>query len=270
MAHPNNHEEIEKIRAYVTSVEVELNNLQIIPRTLIRYPFDTIALQLVSKAVALSRSCLSLLDSGFPDEACGLSRSLVELSLTLRYLTQDPETRDEQTDKFIRYTDADKAYWMYQVLQGAPDATMQQKIFDHAKELGIVPDAKSAFRHWSGEGNFSWYTFNIDHPLDGPNASELAKKQSYAVEYKHLSTFVHCTQPGLDNYIPKEESQFRVGTSSGEYVQPSQLTLFIVLRYLHCSITYALFGMNSYRPAALNTLFQQTFSSMKPIKRLHS
>jgi len=201
----------------------------------------------------------------------------VECGLTLRYLTQEPSKRDERTMKFITYIKIDKAYWMYQALQSPPDDEMQRKIFEHAKQLGIEPDATSASKHWSGLRAFAWDTFKLEHPLDLPTndietkeRSERGKKQWYAVEYKHPSSFVHCLETAIDNYIPEEASPFRVAMSSGKTVQPSQSTLFILLSHLHCTIAYALFGMNVDRPAALNALFSETLNSMKPFKRLHS
>jgi uncharacterized protein DUF5677 len=269
MAHPDNENEIEKVRAYITEAKAEVDKLEIIPRTLTRYAFDSVALAAVSKAFAISKACLALLSSGFPDEAYGLSRSLVECAINLRYLTQDPTLRDQRTDDFIKYFWATKAYWLYQGLQQFDGKPEEQEIRNYAKQQGIDPNAKCARRHWSGDSGFVWKVTLENHPLDGPASSEHLKKTSYAVDYHQTSSLVHCSQPALDNYFSEEGNSFRVSPSSGKYDQPSQKTLFILVLYLHSAIAYALFGMNLERPATLNALFQTALNGLIPVPRLH-
>jgi len=269
MAHADNSDEIQKIRAYIEAAECETNNLKIIPRIKTKYAFDSIALSTVSKVFALSKACLALLDSGLPDEAYGLSRSLVECATNLRYLTEDPALQDQRTDDFIKYFLASKSFWLHYALQQfAGKKKEEQEIREHAKQLGVDADTKSARRHWSGKNGFVWDVSVVGHPLDGPVTAE-HKKVSYATDYHHTSTFVHCSQGALDNYFPEELTPFRVSPSSGKYTQPTQAALFIILIYIHSSIAYALFGLNLDRPARLNTLFEQTLNSMKPVQRLH-
>ncbi len=87
MTHPDNSAEIEKIRAYIATAEDEVNHLNIVPRPLDQFVFDSISLASLSM-FALAKASLALLDVDFPDEGYGLSRSLVECAVNLRYLTQ--------------------------------------------------------------------------------------------------------------------------------------------------------------------------------------
>ena len=112
-----------------------------------------------------------------------------------------------------------------------------------------------------------WDVALADHPLDGPTTSQ-HKKLSYAVDYHQTSSFVHCSQPALDNYFPEAHRPYCVSPSSGEYDQPRQKILFIIVIHLHASIAYVLFGLNLERPAKLNTLFQETLKGMKPVEPL--
>lgn len=50
----------------------------IMPRDPYKFPFDIVGLASVSKVFALAKACLNLLRSDLPDEAFGLSRSIVE------------------------------------------------------------------------------------------------------------------------------------------------------------------------------------------------
>jgi hypothetical protein len=267
--HPDNSSEIEKVRAYIVAVEGEVNRLKIVPRSLDQSVFDSVALAALSKIFALAKACLALLDADFPDEACGLSRSLVECAINLRYLTQDPALQDNRSTEFTKYAVADKSYWLHHALQGFSGWPEEQGIREHAQQMDIEPDTKAASRHWSATRSFVWTTTLGDHPLDGPTNTEPRRRVSYAVDYHHTSSFVHCAQPALDNYFPEQQNAFCITPSSGQYIQPSQKVLFIIVIYLHSAIAYALFGLGVGRPANINKEFGETLQAMKPPERLH-
>jgi len=260
--------EIRKVQAYVRGAQAEVNKLEILPRVAYRCPFDIVALATISKGFALSRACIKLLNSQLPDEAYGLSRSLVECAANLRFLTANPIVQDQRTRDFARYALANKAYWLHYALEVFAGKAQEPEIRRYAKQQGIAPDDKLARRHWSGEAGFVWAVTNIEHPLDGP-VTPKHKKVSYAADYYQTSTYVHCSSPAIDAYCPEEGASFRVSPSSTKLAQPSESTLFVILINLHNLIAYALFGMNLERPARLNTLFQKTLNKMKPIPRRH-
>jgi hypothetical protein len=64
---------------------------------------DATVLTLLSKSLALARSTVCLVQSGFDEEAFGVSRSLLELAMTLRYITngRNPEARAKRFVDFV-------------------------------------------------------------------------------------------------------------------------------------------------------------------------
>ena len=55
---------------------------------------DKVALGLLSKGITVAESVLLLVESGFPEEAFGLSRTLLEVALNLRFIAnRDSERR---------------------------------------------------------------------------------------------------------------------------------------------------------------------------------
>jgi len=223
---------------------------------------------MVSKAFALAKACVKLLNSDLPDEAFGLSRSIVECANNLRYFTEKPETQDKRVRTFVNQHKADKAFWAHYALELFPGRPEEKEIREYMQQEGITPDTKPASRHWSGEKGFIWDTMTVDHPLDG-SVTTKRKKISYAADYFQTSSFVHCSLPAIDNYAVDEAKPFRISTSSGLH-ETSQSTLFTVFLYLHSTIAYALFGMNLDRPPKLDALFQRTLNSMKPVQRRYS
>ena len=257
--------EIRKVSRFVRASEAEIRAMEILPRNPRRYPFDIVGLAVASKAFALSKACLKLLNSDMSDEAFALSRSIVECANNLRYLTEKPETQTKRVRCFVNQHKADKAYWAHYCLELFGGRPEEKEIREYMQREGITPDTKPASRHWSGERGFIWEVMTIDHPLDGPVTTK-HKKISYAADYFQTSTFVHCSLPAIDNHAVDEAQPFQVSTSSGLH-ETSQSTLFIVLLYLHSAISYALFGMNLDRPPKLEPLFQKTLNLMQPVPR---
>jgi hypothetical protein len=71
---------------------------------------DVAMLTLLSKSLALARSTVWLVQGGFDEEAFGLSRSLLELAMTLRYITngRNPEVRAK---RFVHFVAKIKMEW---------------------------------------------------------------------------------------------------------------------------------------------------------------
>ena len=260
--------ERQKIRAYVNSAEREIHRLRIVPRAVRRFPFDSVGLATLSKAFAIANACLTLLASDCPDEAYGLSRSLVECVTNLRYLTSDPSEQDRRTHNFVKFAVADKAFWYYQALEAAKAPKEKTELRAYAKQMGIIANPKLARQHWSGEASgFVWSTALLDHPLDGP-ATRDHRKKAYAVDYYQTSYFVHCSLPAIDNYYVEDGVPFRISTSSG-YRETHQSTLFVILISVHHAIAYVLYGINADRPARLTALFEITLAKLWPIPTQH-
>lgn len=266
MTKPEIISELKKVGRFIQVAEAEINRLGLYPRSPWMYPFDLVGLATVSKALALSKACLKLVSSGFPDEAYGLSRSIVECANNLRFMTAEWDTRDTRVRNYVKHHLADKAFWAHYSLELFAGKPEEKEIRDYMDAEGITPDTKSARRHWSdSKGSFIWETMAIDHPLDGP-VTEKHKKIAYAGDYFQTSSFVHCSLAAIDNYAVEEWTPFRVSTSTGLH-ETSQSTLFIVFLYLHSTIAYALLGMNMDRPPKLQKAFQKTLDALKPIPR---
>jgi uncharacterized protein DUF5677 len=260
--------ELKKICTYVNRAEQEINTLEIVPRAAHKFPFDIVGLATLSKAFAISRACLRLLASDCPDEAYGLSRSLVECATNLRYLTADPSQREKRTHDFVKFALADKAFWYHHVLEAAKTPKEKAELRMYAKQMGIVDNPKRARQHWSGQGSgFVWTTTLLDHPLDGAATVDFRKK-AHAVDYYQTSAFVHCSSPAIDNYFADDGVPFHVSPTSGHH-ETYQSTLFTVLVYIHQAICYVLYGVNTDRPAHLESLFQRTLKKMKPVPTRH-
>ncbi len=64
-----NDAEIAKIEDYIAQVVVAVEGIDFYPRGMRRYPFDIVASSMMSKSLALARSCIFLLRANQADEA---------------------------------------------------------------------------------------------------------------------------------------------------------------------------------------------------------
>ena len=94
--------EIEHVRKFVAYAKVCVNEARIYPPVNdYRY---MVALALYSKCLTVAESILALLDAGFGDEAFGMTRTLIDIFFTLRYIAnQDTDERARRYAQFHRF-----------------------------------------------------------------------------------------------------------------------------------------------------------------------
>jgi hypothetical protein len=88
------------IKLAVQQIRVFLNKKRYHPRR--NVILDMVVFGLVSKAVKVAQAGVCLVDTGFPEEAFGLSRTLVEIALSLRFITNRYSERRATPVCFLR------------------------------------------------------------------------------------------------------------------------------------------------------------------------
>lgn len=257
--------ETEKIEGYIARVMTAVEDAGFYIRDKSHYPFDTIATSMMSKSVALARSCIHLLKSDNADEAFGLGRTLVECALILRFITSDSTLQEERAVKFVEFSFDYKNYWLYHARKQAAGTPWAADIERYATRWKLDGDPKKASKHWSQLRGFTWDAQNMVHPLDDALFDSDFKTKQYAVDYFQACQWVHCSQPGLDNYVPPEGEPFRFSKSVGEFGHPAHSVLYVLLHYLHRVMNYAFYGLGVPRPADLELAYAETLRSMEPL-----
>lgn len=156
------------------------------------------------------------MEQGFADEAFGLIRSLYELSAHLRYITSDTEHLQKRAFDFLYFGLTSKGFWLYLITKRALLSDDEfAEIQRYAAENGITEDSKGATRPWSGERELIRIVSKLPHPTDAIDSDELLRDSDRAISYTDASSYVHCTQPGLEGYtygwkepivIPKQQT----------------------------------------------------------------
>jgi hypothetical protein len=249
---------------YATAVIDYFALMKLMPRNFHLYPFDTVGLELLSKSVSITRSCLILIGNAQSDEAFGLSRSLVEAALILRHITKDQSLMFRESQKFLRFAFADKNFWHFRA----------RKVFKHPESVDEINrytsgwkftdgNPMAATRTWSDKYN-AWKSQTEEHPLDAEDDAQEHRIDRHAVAYTQASFFVHCTQPSLDNFFPQVGVLFEIRPSSAKFVDSRGIVFYILLTNLHKVVLYVLFGLNFDTPASLIELFNEILNNAEP------
>jgi Family of unknown function (DUF5677) len=88
-----------QVRAQIKRLENWINGLEMIPATQIYR--SKVILPLFSKALTVSRAICVLVDKGFPAEAFGLSRTLVDMFFCVRYMSN--KDTDARMTTYVEY-----------------------------------------------------------------------------------------------------------------------------------------------------------------------
>jgi hypothetical protein len=242
---------------YVAATMEYFAALRVIPRNFRICPFDTVGLELLSKSVSITRSCLILIEANQAEEAFGLGRSLSEVALILRHITRDKSQIFSESHKFLQFSFADKNFWLFQARRTFTSPEVVADINYHASKWDYTGNKPmTATRSWSDKYN-AWKSRIEDHPIDGMVDAPPDRIIKHAIEYTQASFFVHCTQPSLDNFFPQEGEPFKVKESSCEYVDSRGTLFYLLLTNLHEVVLYILFGLNLDLPTTLINLFNE-------------
>jgi Family of unknown function (DUF5677) len=258
---------IAKVEDYIGRAVAAVEGTDFYPRAARYCAFDTIASSMMSKAVALAKSCLILLKANQPDEAFGLSRSLMESALIVRYITSDQALQSERTAQFVGFSFEHKNLWLYHarnLFAGQPSA---DEIERDARRWKLTGDPTQAKKHWSKLRAFTWDAQNLVHPLDDATFYLGYKEKAYAVDYTQTCQWVHCSQPALDNYVPLEGAPFSFIKSPEEFGNPGRTVLYIVVNHLYLVMRFALYAMQIASPEGLHRAFSETLNALVVIDR---
>jgi hypothetical protein len=254
----------QSLRNYIAATVNYFAALKVIPRHFSIYPFDSVGLELLSKSVSIANSCLVLVQGNQPEEALGLGRSLVEVSLILRHITRDKSHMHREANKFLQFAFKDKNFWLFHARKRFTEAESAADIEYHAAKWNYKGDhPMAATRSWSDKFS-AWTAQAQSHPLDHPDSTKDERSYDHATEYTQASFFVHCTQPALDNFFPECGVPFEIKNSSHEYIDSRETIFYLVLTNLHRVVLYLLFGLGLDAPLDLIKLFDHTIENAVP------
>jgi Family of unknown function (DUF5677) len=204
-----------------------------------------VVLSLISKALTVSRAVCALIESGFPEEAFGLTRTLIDIYFTVRYISnQDTESRSERFAMFFMknhesWTEVLPKYFSSLVI---PDSDTHRLCLETATKYRSPSDwsgVKDKTRGLAMEPD----TYEFD-ATGTPTTAEF----DYEVLFKWTSHFVHSTVSSLESHLAERGDVFRVRSRSQLANGFSSRSVFNVLAFLSKIFVCAFRGLNQEQP----------------------
>lgn len=153
---------------------------------------------------------MTLLDAGFSDEAFGMTRTLIDIFITLRYIAN--KDTDERAQLYYEFVSKDVQTWHFDAKDYWP-STMQSL---SARTIKIAARYRSPHR-WSGKSVKDMAlepdTVEVNPATGQPAVHDFA----YRVMYRWTSHYVHPTIVALFNHVVKAgRDNFVVRSGSGD------------------------------------------------------
>ncbi len=266
------------IKLAVQQIRVFLNKKRYHPRR--NVILDMVVFGLVSKAVKVAQAGVCLVDTGFPEEAFGLSRTLVEIALSLRFITNRYSERRARRVAFYA------AKWKMQMMRRLltlknPDEPEQPKY--SKSELGkLIPDyklmvklarkfPKSPSAHWSQPRHGKQSNSRV-LALEADGHEKLNGKPvdwdfDYEWIYSWTSQYVHATAACMESHFTTPKEVFRVHVAPDRNRGIEGTAVFNIALYLHKILKMAFPVIGEAFPEKLSAPLERLLMEMTKIEK---
>jgi hypothetical protein len=192
-------------------------------------PSDLVVLALASKALVVGSAVCNLVEAGFYEEAFGLTRTLVEIWLNLRYITN--EGNSDRAEKFGNFFAKDHEGWI-NIIQKYYPAIPLSLPSHHAEMMKIAKRYKHP-HSWSGlPGPVKAMALEGDAFQNDPSGKPMRCEFDYEVLYKWTSHYVHATAVAVDTHAVEARSPFTIHSRKRFGFRFKELALFNTVVYL--------------------------------------
>jgi hypothetical protein len=230
----------------IARLENFIDDWQMLPAT--GDPRNRVFLAILSKAFTVGRAVCALVEADFPTEAFGLSRTLIDIYFSVRYMSN--KNTDSRVRTFVEHGTRIAKEWV----------TLNDKYFPNRK-LDLSPEhdemmktaAKFPNRHqWTRHGGQAKFmalepdTFEVN-AQGTPITSEL----DYDAFYFWTSQYVHVTIHALHGHGSTRGDVFRVRPNMGVEKEYARLALSNVVTFLTKTVIQACRGMREDQPEAI-------------------
>jgi hypothetical protein len=237
---------LERVRGFVARVRNTVDDREVYPRKT-QY-LDVVLLMLLSKAVRVSEATCTLVGAGHYEEAFGLSRTLIDLFFTSRYIANRESL--ERADKFVRFWAKDYTAWIAVIEKYYSSGTFVRP--PHHEEMVEVAREYRSPHKWTGLGDqtkqMALEPYSPEASADG---APVTAEFDYEVIYKWTSHFVHPTIAALDSHGIEPGDAFTVFASEEKAEKFQRLALFNVVAFLAKTLARCLEGLRTSLPKDL-------------------
>ncbi len=247
---------IDDVRLLISRLEEFIDHSRVIPAT--RRYRTIVILGLLSKALTVGRAICCLVENDFPAEAFGLTRTLIDIYLTVRYISNaDTEARAERYARFFakNHEDWTKIIGKFYPASTIPNTPEHQDYLEVAKEYK-VPNEWTGLRGQTKEMALEPDTYEFDS-----GGKPINCEFDYEVIFKWTSHYVHATISSLESHLTEADEVFRVRARIWLEANKADNALFNVLVYISKAFICAYRAMHDEQPEEILADLHRTLQS---------
>lgn len=254
------------VLALIEKLEKFIDASEFIPAT--RRYRSHVFLALISKALTAGRAICALVQAGFPGEAFGLSRTLVDIFLTVRYISN--RNTEARAETYVNYFAKTHEGWTKIIENHFPEQKSLPKPSFHDEAMEIARGFKG--HEWSGlRGQTKMMALEEDTYELNDKGEPVKQDFDYEVIYWWTSHYVHGTIACLRGHEMEPGNVFRIRANMDKDSERSFDALFNTLIFLSKIFICALRGMRADQPEELLTEvgeLAKQFATGKPRARV--
>lgn len=247
---------LENLREYMRAWKSTVDDLKIWPKD---HRYDQIAFALLNKVFRLGQACVSLIEQGFSEEAFGLSRSMIECTLNLRYLTLERDEVNSRSERYVEFVFADQRHYLDLIRQYYPEDERNAAVEVIAKANNLDQRWQTKKGNpppdWKAENENWWAIITTNHPLDEILNEHCPIRRLYSYFHRGASAMVHCSANSLLNLLWDRRYSFRVGERMIPERNHTSEPLLVILDCLYLSVRYAFYGADIAQTEPFDKLY---------------
>jgi hypothetical protein len=239
---PCNRPEVEHVRRFVAYVKLRVDRTRWYPPVNAhRY---LVALALFSKAITVAEATIVLLEAGFGDEAFGMTRTLIDIFITLHYIAN--EDTDERAKLYVEFFAKDSEAWA----QLAEIYFPQMALTLDERTKNLAENYHHPHR-WSGKSVGAMALEPSTRTKDPETGRPATNEVTYKMSFRWTSHYVHPTIVCLKNHLVQAGNDNFV-VRSGKGKNMSHLALFNVAAHLSNVMIAFYYCMKDVMPSRLS------------------
>jgi Family of unknown function (DUF5677) len=241
---------VDQILGQIVKLEEHLNALEIIPATSLYR--TSVLLALWSKALTVSRAICALINAGFPIEAFGLSRTLIEFYFTARFIGN--RNTEERAKTFVGFGKRVQKEWQTLAKKYSPKTPPEKLALD--PEVLRVAETFTSKANWTRlHGQTKAMALEEDSTEKIEQDAAYLSEFDYDVNYFHTSLYVHATVVGVKGHACVPGTAFKVRAGNWSNERRGNGALFIVASYLCKMVVVVYRAINEDQPESVKELF---------------
>jgi Family of unknown function (DUF5677) len=233
-----------KVLTQIRRLERFINGWKMIPATAVRR--NRVFLALISKALTVGRAICVLAKTGFGAEAFGLSRTLIDVYFSVRYMSnKDTEAR---VDTYADYEARVHKEWVRIYTKYYPAAALKYPPPSQPEIMKLAEKYPSKHQ-WSGlGGQAKFMALEPDSFETNELGQPITSEFDYEAQYSWTSHFVHVTVKALEGHATPPGDVFRIRSDASQDKDYARLALINTLTFLDKTFIQACRAMREEQP----------------------